>query len=365
MRAGIIGLPYVGKTALFNALTGLHAGDSAGAAGRPNVGVAHIPDPRLDLIATFIPTKKIIRATLELVDIAGLSRGASEGKGMGNKFLTHIREVDAMCHVVRCFDSADVPHIDGSINPARDMETVETELILADLQVVEGALPRAERSARSKDPKAVVRLAVLSKIAPVLEDGRPVRAMIAAGEISDPAEQASLRELGMLTAKKVLYVANVDDDDLEGAGEHASAVRARAEAEGQEFVPVCAKLEAELAEMDEADRREMLEGLGMTEPALPRLGAALNRLLGLQSFYTAGPKEVRAWTTYAGATAPKAAGSVHSDIERGFIRAEIYSVDDLAEYKSEKAIREKGRMRTEGKSYIMQDGDVCHFLFNV
>lgn len=358
MEAGIIGLPYCGKTTLFNALTaGAHAAGSGG--GRPNIGIAHIPDPRLALIATCVPTKKITQATLGLVDIAGLQPG-----GQSSKFLDHIRQVDAICHVVPCFED-DLSRSSGGRNPERDIDAIETELILADLQVVEQALPKAERNAKSKDPKAVARYAVMQKVMPLLNDGRPIRAMLAAKQLTDEGEVAALRELGLVSAKRVLYVANVGEDDIRGDGPLALKVKARAAADHTEFVALCAKIEAELVEIDEKDRKDMLDALGLIEPALPALARAVYRLLGLQSFYTAGEKEVRAWTVRAGATAPEAAGEIHTDIQRGFIRAEIYKVDDLAALKSEKAVKEANKLRSEGKNYVMQDGDVCHFLFNV
>lgn len=358
MEVGIVGLPYVGKTTLFAALTA--GAGTGGGAMKAAVGVADIPDPRLGIISTYVPTKKIVPATLRLVDAPGLTPAGAGAESTAGKVLACVREVDALCLVVRCFDPGGQP-----ATPERDIDAFESELILADLQVVENAIPRAERNARSREKKALDRLAVLKKIQPALEDARPVRAMLAAGELATPDERAILRELGLVSGKRVLYVANVGEDDVAGAGPAASAVREHAARVGMQSVALCASLEAELAVMDEADRAEMLEGLGITEPALPALARALYRLLGLQSFYTAGEKEVRAWTIRAGETAPEAAGTIHSDIQRGFIRAEIYSVDDLAEFKSEKAIKDAGRLRVEGKAYTMRDGDVVHFLFNV
>jgi len=356
MEVGIVGLPYCGKSTLFKALTGLETepGNLRG-----TVGTAPIPDPRLDLIASHITTQKIVPASLKVVDVPGLVSGASTGAGLGNAFLSEVRDVDALLHVVRCFESEEVAHVEGSLNPARDVETVETELILADLQMVENAIPRAEKAAR-KDQDAVKRLGVLRKAEPLLSDGIPVRNL----ELRDPDEHVVMKGLSMLSAKPVLVVANVGEDDVEGTGELASAARAAAERQRAGFLAVSAKLEAELAELEGEDRREMLESLGLKEPALGALAREAYRLLGLQSFYTAGPKEVRAWTIRQGSTAPKAAGAIHTDFEKGFIRVEVYKVGDLKELGSEKAIKEAGRMRVEGKGYVMQDGDVCHFLFN-
>ena len=363
MEAGIVGLPNVGKSTLFNALT------SAGIASEnypfctiePNVGAVAIPDPRLATIHRFIETEKVVSAIFQLVDIAGLVRGASQGEGLGNQFLANIRNVDAILHVVRAFEAGDVIHVEGSVDPIRDIETIDTELMLADLQSVESMIDKAKRMARTGDKDAKRRVEILEECQARLAAGRPVRGL----SYADPSSAKLLRELQFLTAKRVLYVANVDEDDLAGEGPLVRKVRERAAAEGGEVVPVCARLEAEIAELDEADRKEMLESVGLAEPALAVLARAAYRVLGLQSFFTAGPKEIRAWTIPAGATAPQAAGVIHSDFERGFIRAEVYSVDDLVEYKSEKAIREAGKLRIEGKSYVMQDSDVCHFLFNV
>jgi hypothetical protein len=306
---------------------------------------------------------------LRLVDIAGIVRGASQGEGMGNAFLSHIRQVDAIVQVVRCFEKAvggeEITHVDGSVDPVRDISTITSELLLADLQTIESALPKAERAARSKEPEAIARRDVLMKLQPILEAERPARSALTDGTIIEPEQLRALKGLGFITAKPILYVANVDESDPNGEGPLCEAVRKHAAAEGSPVVPVCARIESELSELDPADKAEMLADYGLDEPALGKLARAAYEVLGLQSYYTAGPKEIRAWTVPIGASAPQAAGVIHTDFERGFIRAEVYSVDDLDELKSEKAIKEAGRMRVEGKGYTMRPGDVCHFLFNV
>lgn len=363
MEVGIVGLPNVGKSTLFNALTCSGAAQAANypfCTIEPNEGIVNVPDDRLHRITQYIKPKKVVPAIVKLVDIAGIVKGASEGQGLGNKFLSHIREVDAILQVVRCFEDADVIHVSGEVDPISDIETIETELMLADIQTLESALQKAQRTARSGDKEAKLRVTAIERCLEHLAKDQPLRSL----KLPD-AEAKSIASFGLMTAKPILFAANVDESDPRGEGPLVQRVREHAERIGARVVPVCAKFEAEIAGLDDAERKEMLEAVGLHEPALSTLAREAYRTLGLQSYFTAGEKEVRAWTIPIGATAPQAAGVIHSDFEKGFIRADVYTLDDLETYKSEKEIRAAGKIRTEGKSYVMQDGDICHFLFNV
>lgn len=360
-KCGIVGLPNVGKSTLFNAITkaGIEAANYPFCTIEPNVGIVTVPDPRLDALAEIVKPQQVLPATMQFVDIAGLVKGASKGEGLGNQFLANIRETDAIAHVVRCFENTDVVHVEGRVDPLSDIAVINTELALADMETLEKALLKVNKNAKSGNKDALFEKQTLEKVKAQVDAGDPVRTLSLNEE-----ETALIKRLFLLTAKPVLYIANVDDNGYEN-NPLLDKVIALAQSEGAEVVALSAATEAELTELDEADRQEFMIDLGLTEPGLNRVIRAGYKLLGLETYFTAGVKEVRAWTIHQGATAPQAAGVIHTDFEKGFIRAEVIAYEDFITCKGESGAKEAGKLRLEGKDYMVRDGDVMHFRFNV